>query len=441
MAETKGKARPSSAFAFALAIGLVALHSGCMTDEADTPPPHTVSRGRPIVGGSPDTSQAHMAVVALTQGPGTGYFCTGTLIASSVVLTAAHCLDGVPATAVHIYFGNDVYSGGDYRQCTEKSVHPGYTQGDVVDDIGLLRMSSNAPAGITPIPRLPSSLALTSADVGSPVDFSGFGVTEFNSDGEKLHVSVNLGLVCPGPSSCTFMNGFVVPRAIAYPQSPGGPCSGDSGGPAFMFRSAQEYVVGVTSYGDPGCSEYGVSTKVDASQTWIDGFIGVIPEDCNNNVDDDTDGQTDCDDSECTNHPDCQGQPESCTNNIDDDLDGQTDCDDSDCFTHSNCQTQQENCTNGIDDDDDGRTDCQDGECASHPACTGGDGGLQLDGGGQGGDGGFGFTHMKGGCGCRSVGSGRAPAEPALPLVLFILAGAGFAVRTRRSRRRREWRR
>ena len=51
--------------------------------------------GRPIYYGNPDTAPSHSAVVALTQGPGTGYFCSGTLIADDVVLTAAHCLEGV----------------------------------------------------------------------------------------------------------------------------------------------------------------------------------------------------------------------------------------------------------------------------------------------------------------------------------------------------------
>ena len=61
--------------------------SGCLDNVEG--PGQTVAKGRPIVGGSPDTNPAHMAVVALTQGPGTGYFCSGTLVSPNVVVTAA----------------------------------------------------------------------------------------------------------------------------------------------------------------------------------------------------------------------------------------------------------------------------------------------------------------------------------------------------------------
>jgi hypothetical protein len=62
-------------------------------------------------------------------------------------------------------------------------------------------------------------------------------------------------------------------------------------------------------------------------------------------------------------------ETEQCDNLIDDDLDGLTDCLDPDCSMGPACA--EENCNNGIDEDNDGRTDCDDPECARLLPCTG----------------------------------------------------------------------
>src|SRR6185295_14632665 len=76
---------------------------------------------------------------------------------------------------------------------------------------------------------------------------------------------------------------------------------------------------------------------------------GGCPEDCNDGVDNDLDGDTDCADSQCIGDPVC---PEICNNSLDDDGDGDIDCDDSGCFSQSYC----------CDDDQDGFLD-ESGTC------------------------------------------------------------------------------
>ena len=267
-----------------------------------------ITTNRPIINGTPDTSQAHMAVVALTYGPASGAFCSGTLVAPNVVVTAAHCLENVQMQWVQVFFGDDVTGNGNYRGVSEMQSHTTFNGGSMQGDIGLIRLSSNAPSGVTPIPPLPASLGLTSADVGTNVDFSGFGVTEFNSDGVKLHVQAPIGFVCSQGTTC---QGYIAPYGFQYAQSNGGPCSGDSGGPAFVQRVGTEYLAGVTSYGDPNCTQYGVSTMVDPYTSWINGFIGILSEDCTNGVDDDSDGLVDCADPDCSFDAACQG-PDAC---------------------------------------------------------------------------------------------------------------------------------
>lgn len=291
-------------------LALVAVLGGCHAPQERLP--ETVTVGRPIFYGTPDTNPAHMAVVALTYGPQSGYFCSGTLIRSDVVLTAAHCLQGEVGTSVYAFFGANAYLNGQHVQGLEIHIHPQYDDQNVQNDIALLLLAEDAPTSITPIPYLPAAQGLTAADEGAVLDFSGFGLTENSTDGEKLHVEQVLGKVCPGPSGCPYLSGWVVAEAFGYPQSGGGPCSGDSGGPAFFQRGGQEYVAGVTSYGDTHCVEYGVSTTVDDKEEWIEGIIGTTPdEDCDNSIDDDEDGQTDCADADCATHPSCQG-PDAC---------------------------------------------------------------------------------------------------------------------------------
>ena len=77
---------------------------------------------------------------------------------------------------------------------------------------------------------------------------------------------------------------------------------------------------------------------------------------CHDGVDNDGDGQGDCDDPDCANQPNCQssgghggrGSPQTddagtetrreCGDGLDNDGDGQADCDDPDCATHPMCQ-------------------------------------------------------------------------------------------------------
>jgi trypsin len=286
-----------------LAIGFMA--ANCSPVDSPT---QLVSQGRPIFYGSPDDNPAHTAVVAITNGPGTGYFCSGTLITDSVVLTAAHCVEGSSAGNVQIFFGSNAYSGGTYRQAADLDWHDDYDGWNIENDIGLIRMTSTAPAEITPIAFLPEEIGLTNADIGATLDFSGFGLTESGSDGAKLHVEQDITQVCSGPNSC----GNVAPKAFGYNQDGGGPCSGDSGGPAFIFRSGTEYVAGITSYGDQYCTDFGVSTTVDEFTTYILTYLSQGgSEDCDNEIDDDDDGFTDCDDGDCLSDPICIG-PGAC---------------------------------------------------------------------------------------------------------------------------------
>lgn len=110
-----------------------------------------------------------------------------------------------------------------------------------------------------------------------------------------------------------------------------------------------------------------------------------VPEICDNQLDDDNDGQVDCDDTNCANDINCSatalyaapapdvpvGPAEICDNCLDDNGDGSFDCADAACIGYPGCPPLPElNCSNEVDDDGDGVTDCDDDDCSLDISCS-----------------------------------------------------------------------
>ena len=86
---------------------------------------------------------------------------------------------------------------------------------------------------------------------------------------------------------------------------------------------------------------------------------------CNDRIDNDRDGRTDCFDADCNGDPACVET--ICNDGRDNDNDGRTDCFDNDCNGNPACIEVL--CTDGRDNDNDGQTDCNDSDCVADPAC------------------------------------------------------------------------
>lgn len=252
-----------------------------------------VDAGNKIYGGSAPSTDAHAATGSMHQrntrsgSISRSPYCSGTLIGDQWFLTAAHCVSSggrtTNAAAIAIQF-NDTpsSSSSSYYRVSNVYRHPSYNSRNLQNDIALLKLSS-VPT-VTPVPPLPAADGISSADIGTNLNFAGFGYTETGSYGTKLQVDIPLGALGCGVSGCPsgYTSSTWQAMAISYTQAGAtsgssddeGPCSGDSGGPAFMERTAGTYVVGVTSWGDSACRSYGVSTRVDNYETWIEGYAG-----------------------------------------------------------------------------------------------------------------------------------------------------------------------
>lgn len=228
------------------------------------------TQAQTILNGQEVSENNYRSVIAIIMNDSS--MCTGTLVSPHVVLTAAHCVQGFESFS--ILFGNIVDQPLASLQTNDSWVHPDYDAQQLYNDIALLRLVDNPPAGILPLPYLTAHNAVIQDDIGQPIDMVGFGQTEVGSSGTKMIGTNELWLVCTSASGC-IENGYYAPnKTFCQDQSPSGICFGDSGGPGFIMRQGKQYVAGVASFvGTETCGGIGCHTKVGAFEAEIKDFI------------------------------------------------------------------------------------------------------------------------------------------------------------------------
>lgn len=204
--------------------------------------------------------------------------CGGSVISSTSVLTAAHCLPN-DVSAVEIVFGAQNLRENEpsqQRRMIQRSAfinHPQYNQLTLANDIAVLPFAT--PVTINPRVQI-VALATNNADLfeNSEAWVSGFGryLNEEQRSSDVLRYTDQL--IVTNLSCRLRFPTLVLETNIC---STGGPqlnavCHGDSGGPLVVIRNGNPLQVGVVSFGSPlGCTRGtpDVFARVTSFYPWI----------------------------------------------------------------------------------------------------------------------------------------------------------------------------
>ena len=205
------------------------------------------------------------------------WICTGTLIDDFVILTAAHCVEDANESNYQVCGGDDPFGqngeGGCYWLNPVESVHehPNYDSQNISNDLGIIVLDPDPQYGspadqdpnLKPLPFLADDPGDNIYKAGTTFTAVGFGITESGSgDGIKRKVGLSIEDV--------YLDVF------EYGTSTANTCSGDSGGPAIKSINGDPTVIGVVSYGDQNCTQFGGDSRTDYApfRDFIESYAG-----------------------------------------------------------------------------------------------------------------------------------------------------------------------
>ena len=221
-----------------------------------------------IVGGAPPAADGIGRSVVTIIGS-RGNFCTGSLIAPSLVLTVAHCVQPGSDYKIVQY---DADRKPQLQDVKTVAIHPGFRMQEMLAhrataDVALLRLAIPAQG------KTPARLGMPQSPLapGNPFTVAGVGVT-IRGDGKSAGVVRSAALVATGKPG-TLQIRLVDPVGQGT-QAGLGACTGDSGAPVFEDQPSGPAIIGVVSWstgpnGSAGCGGLTGITPLTLYRDWI----------------------------------------------------------------------------------------------------------------------------------------------------------------------------
>ena len=234
-----------------------------------------------IVGGTNASAGEYPWMAAVYLGsPSSGQFCGGTLVRPTIVITAAHCILGVPAPVISgVLVGRTTLNGtgGDMVPAAGFVIHPAWNAGLNIFDIAAIRLTRPAGGGSSPLPWA------TSADAqwfsaGDTATVIGWGATSEGGNGSNALKEATVPIVSDAGCTSAYGIQYVANQHLCagYPQGGTDTCQGDSGGPLMVRNGAGQFILaGITSWGN-GCARAGypgVYSRVANLTSFIDAAV------------------------------------------------------------------------------------------------------------------------------------------------------------------------
>lgn len=215
--------------------------------------------GHPSVGGLVSPKQ---------YSDGTWLYCSGTLIAPAVFLTAAHCGDDgerVEVTFDMAYEDGDVTYAGTFHA---DPLFPGPTSD--MHDVAVVVL--DAPLTEIVPAQLPAAGSLSDLPHDQLFTSVGYGAYEVtNEPGGHRYLYDDVRMVATGTLNST--NKTLLRISMNPSLGNGGTCYGDSGGPNFL--GATDIVAAITITGDAICRSTNVDYRMDtaSARTFLGSFV------------------------------------------------------------------------------------------------------------------------------------------------------------------------
>lgn len=249
---------------------VIALLPACMAEMAEI---ETATDEAEILGGADVPVGKWQDAAAIRTN--NNWFCTGTLIAPNVVLTAGHCNADLPN---NVLVGTSSLSRPSEGEVIPVEQRIEYSNSQRTADLLVLVLDRDSKFEPRPIA---TGWARAEIRNGAMVEIVGFGAID--RDGNQYTPALKEATTAITDFDCSASSGCKTSIKPAGELGAGGmgidTCGGDSGGPLYLTTEFGTFLAGATSRGYANnqyyCSEGGIYVRPDKFIEWIEQSAGV----------------------------------------------------------------------------------------------------------------------------------------------------------------------